>query len=250
MERCYMDYGRYGPHGSVAFRVGSGAVRVTTDTVPRPSYSASARQPKRSKADKQSLLSRGSRSDGRAYGSSCMPLCPYGKPPTRCSSTCSDAECLLVSEQAQVLKGSSVHETVPLSGYPEDGTNHDVCIAPEPTTIDEHQSSYSTSAAKAIGPESTIVNTERSLPVCARMISPESWGTGSRLTLIMVIGILISLGLISQWSAPHMSYSSTAHPEDHFIPKRMSITEVVRIEKSTHAPIEHRMSFGRAPILN
>ena len=234
MERCYMDYGRYGPHGSVAFRVGSGAVRVTTDTVPRPSYSAGARQPKRSKADKQSLLSRGGRSDGRAYGSSRMPLCPYGKPPTRCSSTCSDADCLLASEQAQVLKGLSVHETVPPSGYPEDGTNHDIVIAPEPTIIEEHQSSYSTSAAKTDGTESTIVNTERSLPVHARMISPESWGTGSRLTLIMVIGILISLGLITQWSAPRTSYSSTVHTEDQFMPRRMSITEVVRIEKSTH----------------
>ena len=45
-----MDCGRYGPHGSVAFRVGSGACRVTTDTAPRPSYSASAHQSERSKA--------------------------------------------------------------------------------------------------------------------------------------------------------------------------------------------------------
>ena len=120
-----MDCGRYGPHGSVAFRVGSGACRVTTVSAPRPSYSASAHQSERSEAGKQSLLSLGSRSDGRVYGSSCMPLRPYGKPPTRCLSTCSDDECLLVSEQAQVLKGSSVHETVPPSGYPEDGTNHD-----------------------------------------------------------------------------------------------------------------------------
>ena len=162
-----------------------------------------------------------------------MPLRPYGKPPTRCLSTCSDGECLLVSEQAQVLKGSSVHETVPPSGYLEDGTNHDECFAPEPTPNDAHRPSYSASAATTNGPECTIVNTVRGLPVFARVISPESWGTGSRLPWITVIGILISLGLISQWSALRLSYSATAHPADHFLPRRMSTIDVVRIEKST-----------------
>ena len=148
--------------------------------------------------------------------------------PEACSSTCSDADCVFVSEQAPTLKGLSLHETVPPSGMPEDGTNHHVCIAPELTLIEEHRSSYLTSAAKTNSPECTIVNTEMSFPGSARMVSPESWGTGCRLTWIMVIGIFISLGFISQWRAPRSSLSATAHPADHLMPRRMSTTYFYR----------------------
>ena len=150
---------------SVAFRVGSGASRVTTDIEHRPSYSAGARRSKRSTTNRQELPRH------ESYGN--IPPCPYGRPPTRCSSTCSDVDFLFVSEQAPTLKGLSLHETVPPSGNPEDGTNHDQVVAPELTLIEEHRSSYLTSAAKRNEPECTIVNTtNRNLSVVARVISP------------------------------------------------------------------------------